>query len=122
MRGSLLYMAPELFKAQFPTYAADVWSLAVCVTELTLMKHPFDGLNEVTVVEKILTRKIQKFPITRAKAIRDFVSSALNLDPKARPTAKSLAVKLGQRIGIAGSPKNSAATTGQVSETTTPRK
>jgi serine/threonine protein kinase len=98
--GALPYMAPEAIESpRSVTLAADVWSLGALAYELVYGDKPF-GVGLIAV--KNITAGIP--PIYRApdagtqfcpalNQLQSLIQHCLQHDPKARPTASSLATK-----------------------------
>lgn len=94
--GTPAYMAPELWMAQMPTEATDVWALGVVLAELTTGRHPIRQSEEPLAdrVEKLRPHDIQfdvQVPESVAKLIRDCLSP----DPLKRPSARDAEHTLG---------------------------
>lgn len=83
LKGTPLYMAPEVVKEEPYNHTADLWSLGVILYELATGTPPFTAPNLITLVEHI-----SKDPIIYPEFItgdfRSFLKGLLNKDPKKR--------------------------------------
>ena len=91
LKGTFNYMAPEAFEPPLGP-AADVWSLACVLLELTTGVRPWGGLQMQQIMWSVMRRNVPKVPDTMVAAVvlrRCFAFAAAD-----RPTAAELAVAL----------------------------
>ena len=83
LKGTPLYMAPEVVKEEPYNHSADLWSLGVILFELATGTPPFTAPNLVSLVEHI-----SKDPIVYPESIqgdfKGFLKGLLNKNPKNR--------------------------------------
>ena len=82
--GTLKYEAPEILNGnQYYDEKCDLWSLGVVIYRLCFKKFPFDGENEVSILQLIQNgQKLLKK--TKNKEINDLLEKLLVIDPKKR--------------------------------------
>ena len=83
IKGTPLYMAPELVKEQPYTSSIDLWSLGVILYELFVGEPPFFTNNLMSLIEKIMNDKI-KYPDTMSPGFKDFLEGLLEKNPQKR--------------------------------------
>lgn len=88
MRGTLRYIAPELFMGGDFSHASDLWSLGIVLLEAALGRTSFLGRNDAEIVLRIVDAKpLELMPGERLDAhVRRGLESLLHKDPKRRPT------------------------------------
>lgn len=89
--GSPFYVAPEVLDGVYDE-KCDVWSIGILAFCLMYGFPPFVSTNKDDVFQKIKHQPL-KFPYTReplSKAAKNFIYSALNKNPKKRPTSLEL--------------------------------
>lgn len=88
----LLYSAPEVLKLRAPTPAADVFSLAAILAEVTGGEHPFAGDDPITQLHSITGGERRRW---RGPAVlRAVIDAGLDADPGSRPEPLALADQL----------------------------
>lgn len=90
--GTLVYMSPERVLGQDYSFAADIWSLGLCVYELASGVYPYGNMSSFPVVFDNLCNQ----PEPRLQAGRytenicDFVERCLQRQPERRATSIQL--------------------------------
>jgi hypothetical protein len=92
MRGSLLWMAPEVMKQSGYGRKADIWSVACVVLEMLTAKPPWPEVdNQINLMMKIaIYNETPGIPSSVSGDCRDFLMNCLQKEPKNRPAAKDL--------------------------------
>lgn len=83
IKGTPLYMAPELVQEQPYNRTADLWSLGVILYELSTGAPPFNTKHFYTLIQKIIHNPV-KYPKNISKEFRSFLEGLLNKEPKKR--------------------------------------
>lgn len=83
IKGTPLYMAPELVQERPYTHAVDVWSLGVILYELFVGKPPFYTTSIYSLIKKIVNDP-PTYPGTMSGPFKDFLKGLLEKDPKRR--------------------------------------
>ena len=99
--GTPRYMAPEQWRREEPTPAADVWSLGLLLHELVWGHHPYDGLDRVSLrVEVSSTAAVPAPRTSRAvpAALAELVAECLAKRPEARPSAAAIEAQIGRML------------------------
>nr|XP_043610740.1 serine/threonine-protein kinase TIO-like isoform X2 [Erigeron canadensis] len=89
IKGTPLYMAPELIREQAYNHTADLWSLGVILYELYVGQPPFYTERIYELVQRI-TKAPVKYPDTMSEHFRSFLTGLLNKDPQSRLTWPNL--------------------------------
>jgi serine/threonine-protein kinase len=92
VKGKIQYMAPEqVKKGRTVDRRADIWALGVCLLELVSGKLPYDGDDDIEVINKLLSDEAPKIPEGLPEAIVRILERTVVLDPDARfPTAAGM--------------------------------
>ncbi|DAZ98273.1 TPA: hypothetical protein N0F65_008958 [Lagenidium giganteum] len=85
IKGTPLYMAPELVQEKPYNYTVDLWSLGVILYELAVGRPPFYTDRIVSLIQMIVREPV-KYPATMTADFRSFLSGLLNKDPERRMT------------------------------------
>lgn len=87
MRGTLRYIAPELFMGGDFSHASDLWSLGIVLLEAALGRTSFPGRNDAEVVLKIVeARPLELQPGEYLDPrVRQALEWLLHKDPARRP-------------------------------------
>lgn len=85
IKGTPLYMAPELVRQQPYNYTVDLWSLGVILYELAVGRPPFYTDRIVSLIEMIVREPV-KYPPTMSPEFQNFLAGLLNKDPSKRMT------------------------------------
>jgi serine/threonine protein kinase len=83
IKGTPLYMAPELVQEQPYNHTADLWSLGVILYELVVGKPPFYTNNFFSLIQFIVKDPV-KFPPTISQNFKSFLRGLLNKTPSQR--------------------------------------
>jgi serine/threonine protein kinase len=83
IKGTPLYMAPELVQEQPYNHTVDLWSLGVILFELFTGEPPFYTTSIYSLVKAIIQDNI-KWPKRISKDFKSFLSGLLDKDPKKR--------------------------------------
>ena len=93
--GTYCYMAPEVLNQQKYTVSADMWSLGAVTSFLCNNKrHLFTSNDEVRRVKG----GIDPFPRRFSSSFRDAVVTLLRVDPKERPSARTIYQKAKEKL------------------------
>ncbi|KAG6619098.1 ULK/FUSED protein kinase [Phytophthora cinnamomi] len=83
IKGTPLYMAPELVQEKPYNYTVDLWSLGVILYELAVGKPPFYTDRIVSLIQMIVRDAVQ-YPPTMSEDFQSFLRGLLNKDPAQR--------------------------------------
>lgn len=83
IKGTPLYMAPEMVKELPYTHTADLWSLGVILFELATGAPPFTASNLFGLVEHIVNDPI-RYPDSMSSEFKAFLKGLLNKNPSDR--------------------------------------
>ena len=83
IKGTPLYMAPELVQEQPYTPAVDIWSMGVILYELFVGKPPFYTTSIYKLIKQIVNES-PSYPSAMSRSFRDFLQGVLEKDPKKR--------------------------------------
>ncbi|CAN1336005.1 Serine/threonine-protein kinase TIO [Linum perenne] len=83
IKGTPLYMAPELVREQPYNHTADLWSLGVILYELFVGQPPF-YTNSVYALIKHIVKDPVKYPDTMSPDFKSFLKGLLNKSPQNR--------------------------------------
>lgn len=90
IKGTPLYMAPELVQEQSYTHTADLWSLGCILYELYYGQPPFYTNNIYTLIQQIVRDPV-KFPEPISPAFKSFLQGLLTKNASARLNWPTLA-------------------------------
>ncbi|KAJ4802332.1 Serine/threonine-protein kinase 36 [Rhynchospora pubera] len=83
IKGTPLYMAPELVQEQPYNHTADLWSLGVILYELFVGQPPF-YTNSVYALIRHIVKDPVKYPDTMSTNFKNFLKGLLNKNPQHR--------------------------------------
>ncbi|KMZ62914.1 hypothetical protein ZOSMA_43G00950 [Zostera marina] len=89
IKGTPLYMAPELVREQPYNHTADLWSLGVILYELFVGQPPF-YTNSVYALVRHIVKDPVKYPDNMSANFKSFLQGLLNKVPQNRLTWPSL--------------------------------
>ncbi|UJR23254.1 hypothetical protein I4U23_026274 [Adineta vaga] len=90
VRGTLDYMAPEVFSHQ-TSHKSDVWSAGIILYEMTYGRPPYFGITDRNQkVAAISSMAPIPFPPVRDRALSDCLKRSLSSHPSVRPSAQQL--------------------------------
>ncbi|KAK1425064.1 hypothetical protein QVD17_20408 [Tagetes erecta] len=85
VKGTPLYMAPELILGQPYNHTADLWSLGIILYELFVGQPPFYTNIQYQLLQNIINDPV-KYPQIMSANFRNFLRGLLNKDPQSRLT------------------------------------
>ncbi|KAG7376398.1 hypothetical protein PHYPSEUDO_013638 [Phytophthora pseudosyringae] len=83
IKGTPLYMAPELVQERPYNYTVDLWSLGVILYELAVGRPPFYTDRIVSLIQMIVRDDVE-YPPTMSFDFQGFLKGLLNKDPAQR--------------------------------------
>ncbi|GBG32004.1 Serine/threonine-protein kinase TIO [Hondaea fermentalgiana] len=83
IKGTPLYMAPELVREQPYNHTADLWSLGVILYELFVGQPPFFTNNIYTLINLIVKNEV-RYPSEMSQLFRSFLAGLLTKDSRHR--------------------------------------
>jgi serine/threonine protein kinase len=83
IKGTPLYMAPELVKEQPYNHTADLWSLGVILYELLVGQPPF-YTNSIYTLINLIVKDPVKYPPGISPEFKHFLQGLLNKEPSRR--------------------------------------
>ncbi|CAN6213297.1 unnamed protein product [Urochloa humidicola] len=89
IKGTPLYMAPELVREQPYNHTVDLWSLGVILYELFVGQPPF-YTNSVYALIRHIVKDPVKYPDNMSANFKSFLKGLLNKDPQSRLTWSAL--------------------------------
>ncbi|KAM1676868.1 hypothetical protein FF1_042213 [Malus domestica] len=89
IKGTPLYMAPELVREQPYNHTADLWSLGVILYELFVGQPPF-YTNSVYALIRHIVKDPVKYPDNMSPSFKNFLKGLLNKVPQNRLTWPAL--------------------------------
>ena len=95
-KGTVLWMAPELFKRKAEvTAAADIWSFGMVLWELLTREIPFkDAQNQLQAMGWIKDGEKEEIPGDCPPGLKAIIESCWDLTPTKRPTAVQVVERL----------------------------
>ena len=91
IKGSLYWMAPEMFQKVPYGRKVDIWSLGCVVIEMATGKHPWPNIRMYQeLCLAIGQHQIPEIPDHVSQSCKDFISLCLNYDKKLRPHPTAL--------------------------------
>jgi hypothetical protein len=106
IKGTPLYMAPELVQEKPYTHAVDLWSLGVILYELFVGKPPFYTTSIYVLIKQIIS-DVPTYPANMSDSFKSFLKGLLQKDPQKRLDWPELLehefVRLEQKKGVASS-------------------
>jgi fused-like protein len=90
IKGTPLYMAPEMFTEERYGPSAEVWGLGVLLFELATGRPPFFAATLPELMKAITDEAPLEFPPALPAPLVDFLSQCLRREPAARPPFAAL--------------------------------
>lgn len=90
MKGTPLYMAPEVLQGGAASPKSDVWSLGCVLYELLALRHPFESRDLATLVMRVSRGQREPLPPHYPRAIQEVINRMLHLDAAQRPTCEEV--------------------------------
>ena len=84
IKGTPLYMAPELVQERPYDHRADLWSLGAVLFELYTGRPPFYTSSIYALVRKIVGEPVPDLPARASPELRSFLAGLLTKDPAKR--------------------------------------
>ncbi|OQR89472.1 protein kinase [Achlya hypogyna] len=89
--GTLQWMAPEVLKSESVySYAADIYSFGVILTELDTYQMPFAGFSDVAILSKVQAGNQPTLRANCSPWLRDLATACMAFDPTQRPSANDV--------------------------------
>ena len=102
------WTAPELMKGKVKTRETDVFALGMTIWEIFERKSPFEGVDDLVVVNQILNNVRPEISSKTPREFKHIIEKAWSDNVKSRPMASQIAVVLSQfQSGAFGSFKSS---------------
>ena len=97
LKGSILWMAPEVMRQSGYGRKADIWSLGCTAIEMLTAKPPWPAFTDVVqaIMRIGLSNAVPEVPQELSGEAKEFLELCLRREPKERPTAREL---LGSRL------------------------
>jgi fused len=83
IKGTPLYMAPEVVKEKPYDHTADLWSMGVILYELYVGQPPF-YTNSIYSLINLIVKDTVKYPDSMSSDFRNFLQGLLTKEPKKR--------------------------------------
>ncbi|TPP52436.1 Protein kinase domain family protein [Leishmania donovani] len=90
MKGTPLYMAPEVLQGGAASPKSDVWSLGCVLYELLALRHPFESRDLAPLVMRVLRGQREPLPAHYPRPIADLINCMLCLDASQRPSCEEV--------------------------------
>lgn len=90
VRGTPLYMAPEVLESGAHSPNSDVWSLGCILYELLSLRHPFESRDIAALMMRVMAGVREPLPGHYPPEITQLVDSMLLLDPARRPSCEEI--------------------------------
>ncbi|HEY8078787.1 MAG TPA: serine/threonine-protein kinase [Labilithrix sp.] len=91
VKGKIRFLAPEQVGESEVDHRADIWAMGMTILELVTGKPPFDELNDIDVIKKLMSDDpLPKLEGTPAELAPIFASTIVSLPEARYPTASAL--------------------------------
>ena len=91
IKGSILWMAPEIIRELPIGTRSDMWSLGQTIIELASAQHPWPDLKDLSdLFNKIQNCEVPQIPKDLSAEAQDFLRQCLQYDKDSRPSAQIL--------------------------------
>ena len=99
LRGTRGYMAPEQYRLQPTTTAADIWAFGVVLHELLLGRRPYQAAEDSPVALSMVSASTDPVPLDAASEtlptpVLRLLGGCLDKSPEQRPTAPAIVEQL----------------------------
>ncbi|KAK9370519.1 kinase-like domain-containing protein [Lipomyces kononenkoae] len=88
--GTPNWMAPEIILLNGATSASDIWSVGCTIIELITAKPPYNDLEQMQALYRIVHDEHPPFPAGISEMLNDFLLLCFRKDPVHRPSARDL--------------------------------
>ncbi|XP_059159287.1 uncharacterized protein LOC131943281 [Physella acuta] len=90
-KGTISWMAPEMFKEGTHKKSVDIWSLGCTVYQMVTGKIPFEGLSIFQISQRV-SKNEHELPMLEkcSDILKDFLSQVCRKEPSERPSAEDL--------------------------------
>ena len=91
IKGSILWMAPEVLIKGTVSRRSDIWSLGCTIIELATAQHPWPDVKDLAqLFRKIEYQEAPMIPQHLSPEFQRFIARCLTYDNMARPSAREL--------------------------------
>ncbi|ESL07923.1 serine/threonine protein kinase [Trypanosoma rangeli SC58] len=90
VRGTLLYMAPEVLESGVCSPSSDVWALGCILYELLSLRHPFESRDIATLMMRVMAGTRSPPPGHYPAEVVRLLDSMLSLDAAQRPSCEEI--------------------------------
>ena len=89
IKGSILWMAPEIIREMPVGTRSDIWSLGQLMLELSTAQHPWPDIKDLAALfSKLTSCELPKIPEKLSPEAQDFILQCLQYDKDSRPSAQ----------------------------------
>ncbi|XP_030244387.1 mitogen-activated protein kinase kinase kinase 7-like [Drosophila navojoa] len=99
-RGTLIYMAPEVFKGKMYAAKCDVYSMGITIWEILARKRPYYFLGDISInefneqIDKGLRPSLDDLEFDCPDELKTLIQSCWDKDADARPTMQEVVKEL----------------------------
>lgn len=90
VRGTVLWMAPEVLDRRVNTIASDVYSYGWVLWELLTRQFPYPNVQDIFEIQDRIKKGVKENIPACPAIFKDVIESCWNMDPEKRPTTKSV--------------------------------
>ncbi|RNF26204.1 putative protein kinase [Trypanosoma conorhini] len=90
VRGTLLYMAPEVLESGVCSPSSDVWSLGCILYELLSLRHPFESRDIAALMVRVMAGARPPPPAHYPAEVVQLLDRMLSLDAARRPSCEEI--------------------------------
>lgn len=94
IKGTLLYMAPEILSGELCSKPGDVYAFAIIVYEIVTGKNPFKNLSMPMLIKKVLDGGRPDFDKSVPKHYKQLIENCWCQSPLERPTFEEIVDEL----------------------------
>nr|CCC47784.1 putative serine/threonine-protein kinase a [Trypanosoma vivax Y486] len=88
--GTPYYLSPELWRRAAYSKKSEMWALGVVLYEVMSLKRPFTGRSMDELIDNIVHARRGPLPNIYSEDLRNVCDQLLSLDPKSRPSLRTL--------------------------------